>query len=68
MQCLESKSNHRKDNSRFRKRIADVCSMILIVVVALPLLLLLKLISLFVPQKKWEEFWDLFLFDCDREN
>lgn len=30
-------------------------------IIALPLILLLMLISFVVPQKQWEQFWDEFL-------
>ena len=60
-------SSHPKNNSSFRKitNIADkffhlllgICS----AAVALPLFTLAIVFSVFLPQEKWDEFWDEFL-------
>ena len=42
------------------KKITNLILGIIAVIACIPLIIVLILVSLIVPQKKWEEFWDLF--------
>lgn len=62
-------SNNPPTPLSFQKAIeksGSLCLGIFLAIAAMPLLLILKLISQIVPQKQWEDFWDSFVEDSLR--
>lgn len=54
---LKPKSKPKKQRM---KKVANLILGVVAIVVCIPFIVVLVFASLIVPQKKWEEFWDLF--------